>query len=91
MLILAFSCVTASMADTLTLRNGQVVQGTYMGGTSRTVKMQVEDTVKTYDVTDVAKLEFTPPAQPAASRIPPVRRATPASVSPRNPDSPEHI
>jgi hypothetical protein len=55
------------MADTLILRNGQVVQGTYMGGTARTVKMQVDDTVKTYDVTDVATLQFTAPATAANS------------------------
>jgi hypothetical protein len=64
--LLALACAAACRADTLTLRNGQVVQGTYMGGTARTVKMQVEDTVKTYDVTDIATLQFTPPA-PTAS------------------------
>lgn len=64
--LLALTCAAASWADTLTLRDGKVVQGTYMGGTARTIKMQVEDEVKTYDVTDVARLEFTAPA-PAAS------------------------
>ena len=64
--ILALASTAACYADTLTLRNGQVVEGTYMGGTARTVKMQVDDTVKTYDVTDVATLQFTAPA-PAAS------------------------
>jgi protein-disulfide isomerase len=56
------TCAATIWADTLTLRNGQVVEGTYMGGTARTVKMQVDDTVKTFDVTDVATLRFTPPA-----------------------------
>jgi hypothetical protein len=68
--ILALACVTACLADTLTLRDGKVVHGTYMGGTARTVKMQVDDTVKTYDVTDIATLQFTAPA-PAASAVPP--------------------
>ena len=49
------------------LRNGQVVQGTYMGGTARTIKMQVQDEVKTFDVVDVASLQFTAPAKPAAA------------------------
>jgi hypothetical protein len=65
--ILALACATACLADTLTLRDGQVVQGTYMGGTARTVKMQVDDTVKTYDVTDIATLQFTPPAPTASA------------------------
>src|ERR1019366_5937295 len=72
--ILALACAAACMADSLTLRNGQVVQGIYMGGTARTVKMQVDDTVKTYDVTDVATLQFTPPA-PAYGRRPRTRRS----------------
>ena len=91
--ILALACAAACWADTLTLRNGQVVQGIYMGGTARTVKMQVEDTVKTYDVTDIATLQFTPPA-PTASATPPPgnRHAGTAGATTRKPaDSPEHM
>jgi protein-disulfide isomerase len=77
--ILAIACATACLADTLTLRNGQVVQGTYMGGTARTVKVQVDDTVKTYDVTDIATLQFTAPAPQASATLPPSHsQATPA-------------
>ena len=65
--MLALACATACLADTLTLRNGQVVEGTYMGGTARTIKMQVQDEVKTFDVVDVASLRFTAPAKPAAA------------------------
>ncbi len=68
--LLALACVSCATADTLALRNGQVVQGTYMGGTARTVRMQVEENIKTYDVTDIATLQFTAPA-PAASTTPP--------------------
>jgi hypothetical protein len=55
--VLAFA--SAGFGDTLTLRNGQVVNGTYMGGTARTVKMEVGDTIKSYDVSDIATLQFT--------------------------------
>ncbi len=72
--VLALACAAAVRADTLTLRDSQVVQGTYMGGTARTIKMQVDDTVKTYDITDVATLQFTAPA-PAAASSPPRRPA----------------
>jgi len=71
--ILALACATACLADTLTLRDGRVVQGTYMGGTARTIKLQVDDTVKTYDVTDVATLQFTPPAPTASTPVQPRR------------------
>ena len=55
--VLAFA--TAAFSDTLTLRNGQVVNGTYMGGTARTIKMEVGDAIKTYEVSDVVPLQFT--------------------------------
>lgn len=93
--ILALACAaTACLADTLTLRDGQVVQGTYMGGTARTVKFQVDDAIKTYDVTDVATLQFTPPAPAASAPVPPPRqpaRATGAAAQKAPGDSREHI
>jgi hypothetical protein len=54
----ALAFATAGFGDTLTLRNGQVITGTYMGGTARTVKMEVGDAIKTYDVSDIATLQF---------------------------------
>jgi hypothetical protein len=88
--ILGLACAAAGWADTLTLRDGQVVQGTYMGGTARTVKMQVDDTVKTYDVTDIATLQFTPPA-PAVS-APSARPHQHAAAAQKAPaDVPERI
>jgi hypothetical protein len=87
--LLAMACAAACAADTLTLRNGQVVHGTYMGGTARTVKMQVDDSVKTYDVTDVATLQFTAPA-PAASTAHPLGRRE-GGASQAHAAAPEHI
>ncbi len=68
--LLALACAAACTADTLTLRNGQVVRGTYLGGTARTVNMQVDDATKTYDVTDVTALRFTAPAEVAPAAAP---------------------
>jgi hypothetical protein len=45
-------------ADTLTLKSGRVVNGDYLGGTPRQVRMQVGERVDTFDLTDVAKIEF---------------------------------
>ena len=90
---LAIACAAACLADTLTLRNGQVVQGTYMGGTARTVKMQVDDTEKTYDVTDVATLQFTPPGPTASATLPPALRQPGAAgaTARKAPAEPPHI
>jgi len=82
---LALVCAAACLADTLTLRSGQVVQGTYMGGTARTIKMQVADTVKTYDVTDVSTLQFTPPAPTASAPGPDTRHERKATTEPPEP------
>src|SRR5260370_35845859 len=50
--------VSIGLADTLTLRSGQVVRGEYLGGDARHVKMAVADRVETYLVDDVAELQF---------------------------------
>ncbi|HTT66241.1 MAG TPA: hypothetical protein VMG35_30530 [Bryobacteraceae bacterium] len=91
--ILALAWATACLADTLTLRSGQVIQGTYMGGTARTVKMQQDDTVKSYDVTDIATLQFTPPAPKASTSPAPAHRdsGSAGAVTGKAPAaSPEH-
>jgi hypothetical protein len=46
------------IADSLTLRSGQVVRGEYLGGDARHIKMAVGDRVETYSVEDVAGLSF---------------------------------
>ncbi len=45
-------------ADTLTLRSGRVVTGSYLGGDSRQIKMAVGDRIENFSVADVARLEF---------------------------------
>ena len=45
-------------ADTLTLRSGRVVDGEYLGGDARQIRMAVGDRVETYAVEDVQALQF---------------------------------
>jgi len=45
-------------ADTLTLRDGRTVQGTFAGGDTRTLKMLVGDGVQTFRVGEVVSLTF---------------------------------
>jgi hypothetical protein len=65
-------------ADTLTLRSGEVVQGTYLGGTAREIRMDLNGAVRTYDVGQILSVTFTDPAYqappPQASDFPPPRR-----------------
>lgn len=45
-------------ADTLLLRDGSSVDGSYVGGDSRTIRMAVNDEVKTYPIDNVQSLTF---------------------------------
>ena len=53
-----FTSGVAGLADTLYLKNGKVVGGTYLGGTARQVRMDLGDRVASYDLADVTKIEF---------------------------------
>ncbi len=70
--LLALALAGACFADTLTLHSGRVVNGTYLGGTSRQVRMEVGDRIETFDVSTVASIQFTggtsatPASAPAA-------------------------
>src|SRR5260370_17191291 len=71
---LVFLILTAApgFADTLYKKDGRIVSGTYLGGTSRLVKMDVGDRVESYDVSDVLKIEFqsaTSAAQPSSRDV----------------------
>lgn len=50
--------VVAMAADTLTLRDGTAIAGTYLGGSPREVKVEVGDQIRTLDVADVAGIRF---------------------------------
>jgi hypothetical protein len=69
---LSLAYVLAAMAaDTVTLRNGRVVTGTYLGGSSREVKLDVGDHLQTLDVEEIASIQFgsaPDAATPAAPR-----------------------
>jgi hypothetical protein len=45
-------------ADTLTLRDGRKIEGTFMGGDSRQVRIATGDKIESYPVTDVWSLMF---------------------------------
>jgi hypothetical protein len=55
-------------ADTITLKNGRIVNGTYLGGTPRQIKVEVGDQIETLDVSDVARIEFSNGSYSSSSR-----------------------
>ncbi len=58
--------VSLCSADTLTLRSGRVINGQYLGGDARHIRMAIGDHVDTFDVGDVGNLQFgdAPPPPP---------------------------
>src|SRR5579872_2379837 len=78
--LITFAVASAGFADTLVLKNGQVVNGTYLGGTAREVKMQVDNQIQTFDISQVITLSFSgaqgAPQQEAYAQ-PPQQQAPP--------------
>ena len=66
-------CLTAAAlsADTLTLRNGATIQGTYIGGTARQIRLDQNGDVRTYDLSQVQSLIFSDPEPQAVAPPPP--------------------
>jgi hypothetical protein len=87
-LIWAAALITClASADTLTLRNGRTVFGSYLGGDSRQIRMVVGEKVETFAIADVVKLEFgslmnPPEIGPAATAQQPDSRALRADRAP---------
>jgi hypothetical protein len=78
---LALLLCAAAYADVITLKNGRVINGTYLGGDARQVKVAEGDQVETFQVSEIARIEFGNGAgSPAPSSDRPVlRRAGSAS------------
>jgi hypothetical protein len=76
-------------ADTLELKNGQVVSGTYVGGTAGTVRFETAKGVQVYNTGDVLALTFSGQKTAAAAKAPaaktsstkPTEAAKPAPVT----------
>ena len=58
-----------SMADTLRLKNGQWVEGTYAGGNARSIRFNVYGTTRTYNVGEVEQIQFSAAGTGTSTRI----------------------
>ncbi len=70
--ILALALLMAGQADTLRLRNGTIVTGTFLGGTTDELRFMVDDQVQKYPRTDVVEVDFTPDG--GANRVSPAEQ-----------------
>src|SRR5437773_7262760 len=87
---IAFACATFAFADTVTLKSGRVINGTYLGGTARTIRVEIGDNIESFDVSDVSRIEFRGTAASSPVRDeeqrPTLRRSDGGSTRP--PDNP---
>ncbi len=75
---MALALATAGYADTIVLKNGRVINGTYLGGTPREIRVDMGDRIETLDVSNVARIDFgggSSSSAPNDSRRPTLRRA----------------
>jgi hypothetical protein len=92
---LALVMAVAGFADTVTMKDGRVVRGTYLGGSPRQVRVEVGDQIQTLDVSDIDRIEFGRGApqsarepQPPPPPPPPVREEPQPIVRPDPPQAP---
>jgi len=75
--MLALALLVAVEADTLRLRNGAAVTGTWLGGTAGEVHFMVDDQLRRYPRADVVEVDFTSNGVPS-----PVAPAPPLAMQP---------
>jgi hypothetical protein len=66
-LMCAALCSALLAGDTLVLRSGRSVEGTYLGGDSRKVRMAVGDSVESFSVDEISDIRFGSGGKPAAA------------------------
>ena len=103
-LLIAFA--TEAWADTITMKDGRVFTGTYLGGNARQIRVDLGTDVRTLDITNVARIDFNGPVSSAASTptyapVPPppppsdpnrpVLRRAPDSTDPTEPVAPPEV
>lgn len=74
--IVAAVCSIAG-ADTLRLKSGRSIEGTYLGGDSRNIRFDNGDRVQSYSINDIAEIRFGAAPEPSGALTP----AAPAPVA----------
>jgi hypothetical protein len=76
--LLSSGLLSSCLADTLTLKDGRVLNGIYLGGSARQIRMEVDNSIQTFEIDRVSSIQFgsdSPSSEaPAAEPVPPPRR-----------------
>jgi hypothetical protein len=67
----ALTFAAVGLADTILMKDGRAIRGTYLGGSPRQVKLEVGDQIQTLDISDISRIEFTQSAATAPNLPPP--------------------
>lgn len=62
--------LTAMAADKLTLKDGRVILGTYLGGSAREVRIETGDQIRTLNLEDIDSIHFGGPQQSSQAAAP---------------------
>lgn len=81
-LLFVLFLVNLAPADTLEMKNGTILNGTYMGGTQHTVRFQTGNGLQALSAADVLALTFTSASQPQQTKPVPAPPAAPAAPAP---------
>ncbi len=82
--VVLVSLAISAWADTLEMKDGRVIQGTYLGGTRYHIRFLVDNKVELYPVEEVLTMSFgTAGAAPAASKTAATQSGTAASHEPQ--------
>jgi hypothetical protein len=55
-------CLSLAFADTLVLKTGAAIQGSFISGNNRSIRFAAGDNVNTYNITDIDSIRFGPQA-----------------------------
>src|SRR5690349_19976173 len=83
---LVFAVVVSAFGDTLRMKDGRTVNGTYLGGSARQVRVEIGDRIETLDVSDIDRIKFggqLPPTPPPPPRAPAVNDRPPQASNDR--------
>jgi len=62
--LISLATVAIASADTVTLKDGRVMNGTFLGGTAREIRLDLGDNVETLPIDRISTLQFESPAPP---------------------------
>jgi hypothetical protein len=68
---LVVALASVMLADTVRMKDGRTVHGTYLGGSARQVRMEIGDRIETLDVADIERIEFGSGGRQAPAPPPP--------------------